>query len=65
MSLQNWRCKRGIALTPKNLQNLQEVRRKSEADKNFGNRYTLVVLDLDNIERGMVISYTGGRNSSH
>jgi WD40 repeat protein len=41
MSLQNWRRKRGVALTPKGLEKLQEAKRKSEAEENFGNRYTL------------------------
>jgi WD40 repeat protein/transcriptional regulator with XRE-family HTH domain len=41
MSLQNWRRKRGVALTPKGLEKLQEAKRKSEVEKNFGNRYTL------------------------
>ncbi|GAB1541457.1 NB-ARC domain-containing protein [Scytonema sp. NUACC21] len=40
MSLQNWRRKRGVALTPKGLEKLQEAKRKSEAEENFGNRYT-------------------------
>lgn len=41
MALQNWRRKRGVALTTKGLQKLQEAKRKSEAEENFGNSYTL------------------------
>ena len=41
MSLQNWRRKRGVALTNRGLQKLQEAKHKSEAKENFGNRYTL------------------------
>ncbi|MEA5507308.1 NB-ARC domain-containing protein [Halotia wernerae UHCC 0503] len=41
MTLQNWRRKRGVALTPKGLQKIQEAKLKSEAKENFGNRYTL------------------------
>ncbi len=41
MTSQNWRRKRGVTLTPKGLEKLQEAKRKSEAEENFGNRYTL------------------------
>lgn len=41
MVLQNWRRKRGVALTSRGLQKLQEAKRKSEAKENFGNSYTL------------------------
>ncbi|MBD2486286.1 NB-ARC domain-containing protein [Aulosira sp. FACHB-615] len=41
MVLQNWRRKRGVALTTRGLQKLQEAKRKSEAQENFGNSYTL------------------------
>ncbi|MBW4616307.1 MAG: NACHT domain-containing protein [Desmonostoc vinosum HA7617-LM4] len=41
MTLQNWRRKRGVALTSKGLQRLQEAKYQSEAKENFGNRYTL------------------------
>ncbi len=41
MILQNWRRKRGVALTAKGLQKLQEAKRQLEAKENFGNRYTL------------------------
>jgi hypothetical protein len=40
MNSQNWRRKRGVVLTPKGLEKLQEAKRKSEAEENFGNRYT-------------------------
>ena len=41
MILHNWRRKRGVALTTKGLQKLQEAKRQLEAKENFGNRYTL------------------------
>ncbi|TBR56862.1 hypothetical protein B4U84_25755 [Westiellopsis prolifica IICB1] len=41
MSLHNWRRKRGVVLSPKGLDRLQEAKRKSEAEENFGKRYTL------------------------
>ncbi len=41
MTLQNWRRKRGVILTSKGLQKIQEAKLKSEAKDNFGNRYTL------------------------
>ncbi len=41
MTLQNWRRKRGVALTTKGLQKIQEAKHQSEAKENFGNRYTL------------------------
>ena len=41
MVLQNSRRKRGVALTTRGLQKLHEARRKSEAQDNFGNSYTL------------------------
>ncbi len=41
MTLQNWRRKRGVALTSKGLQKIQEAKLKSEAKENYGNRYTL------------------------
>ncbi|MCC5634956.1 NACHT domain-containing protein [Nostoc sp. CHAB 5844] len=41
MVLQNWRRKRGVALTTRGLQKLQEAKRQSEAKENFGNSYTL------------------------
>ncbi|BAY73560.1 WD-40 repeat-containing protein (plasmid) [Trichormus variabilis NIES-23] len=41
MVLQNWRRKRGVALTTRGWQKLQEARRKLEAKENFGNSYTL------------------------
>ncbi|MBW4446735.1 MAG: NACHT domain-containing protein [Spirirestis rafaelensis WJT71-NPBG6] len=41
MSLQNWRRKRGVALTSKGLQKIKEAKHNSEAKENFGNRYTL------------------------
>jgi WD40 repeat protein/transcriptional regulator with XRE-family HTH domain len=41
MALQNWRRKRGVALTTRGLQKLQEAKRTSEAQENFGNSYTL------------------------
>ncbi|MBW4629402.1 MAG: NACHT domain-containing protein [Brasilonema octagenarum HA4186-MV1] len=41
MTLQNWRRKRGVALTNKGLQKFQEAKRKSETKENFGNSYTL------------------------
>ncbi|MBW4565304.1 MAG: NACHT domain-containing protein [Mojavia pulchra JT2-VF2] len=41
MTLQNWRRKRGVALTTKGLQKFNEAKLKSEAKENFGNRYTL------------------------
>jgi WD40 repeat protein len=41
MGLQNSRRKRGVALTTRGLQKLQEAKRASEAQENFGNTYTL------------------------
>ncbi|MBH8573401.1 hypothetical protein I8752_10315 [Nostocaceae cyanobacterium CENA369] len=41
MTLRNWRRKRGVVLTTKGLQKLQEAKRQSEAKENFGNSYTL------------------------
>ena len=41
MISQNWRRKRGVALTAKGLQKLQEAKRQLEAKENFGKRYTL------------------------
>jgi WD40 repeat protein len=41
MTLQNWRHKRGVALTKKGLQKIKEAKHQSEAKENFGNRYTL------------------------
>ncbi|MBP5971805.1 NACHT domain-containing protein [Brasilonema sp. CT11] len=41
MTLQNWKRKRGVALTNKGLQKLQDAKRKSETKENFGNSYTL------------------------
>ncbi|MCC5614053.1 NACHT domain-containing protein [Nostoc sp. CHAB 5836] len=41
MTLQNWRRKRGVALTSKGLQKIKEAKHQSEAKENFGNRYTL------------------------
>ncbi len=41
MALQNWRRKRGVALTTRGLQKLQEAKRASEAQENFSNSYTL------------------------
>ncbi|MBE9104067.1 hypothetical protein IQ229_03640 [Nostoc cf. edaphicum LEGE 07299] len=41
MTLQNWRRKRGVALTTKGLQKIKEAKHQSEAKENFGNRYTL------------------------
>ncbi|MBD2775518.1 NB-ARC domain-containing protein [Iningainema tapete] len=41
MGIQNWRRKRGVTLTTKGLQKLQESKRQLEAQENFGNRYTL------------------------
>ncbi|PMB27299.1 NB-ARC domain-containing protein [Fischerella thermalis] len=41
MALQNWRRKRGVTLTTGGLQKLQEAKRTSEAEENFGNSYTL------------------------
>ncbi|MEA5602769.1 NB-ARC domain-containing protein [Nostoc sp. UHCC 0252] len=41
MTLQNWRRKRGVALTTKGLQKIKEAKHQSEAEENFGNRYTL------------------------
>jgi WD40 repeat protein/transcriptional regulator with XRE-family HTH domain len=41
MGLQNSRRKRGVALTTRGLQKLQEAKRASEAQENFGNNYTL------------------------
>ncbi len=41
MALQNWRRKRGVALTTRGLQKLQEAKRASEAEENFSNSYTL------------------------
>ncbi|WP_315790358.1 NB-ARC domain-containing protein [Fischerella sp. JS2] len=41
MALQNWRRKRGVALTTRGLQKLQQAKRTSEAQENFGNSYTL------------------------
>ncbi|MBW4453594.1 MAG: hypothetical protein KME55_13295 [Nostoc indistinguendum CM1-VF10] len=41
MTLQNWRRKRGVALTNKGLQKIKEAKHQSEAKENFGNRYTL------------------------
>ncbi|WP_102207883.1 NB-ARC domain-containing protein, partial [Fischerella thermalis] len=41
MALQNWRRKRGVTLTTRGLQKLQEAKRTSEAEENFGNSYTL------------------------
>ncbi|MBD2514590.1 hypothetical protein H6G93_06125 [Nostoc sp. FACHB-973] len=41
MTLQNWRRKRGVALTTKGLQRIKEAKHQSEAKENFGNRYTL------------------------
>jgi WD40 repeat protein len=41
MSLQNWKRKRGVALTTKGLQKIKEAKHQSEAKENFGNRYTL------------------------
>ncbi|WP_392436056.1 NB-ARC domain-containing protein [Chlorogloeopsis fritschii PCC 9212] len=41
MALQNWKRKRGVALTTRGLQKLQEAKRQSEANENYGNSYTL------------------------
>ncbi|PLZ33454.1 hypothetical protein CBP28_03635, partial [Fischerella thermalis WC559] len=41
MALHNWRRKRGVTLTTRGLQKLQEAKRTSEAEENFGNSYTL------------------------
>ncbi|MCP6758257.1 MAG: NB-ARC domain-containing protein [Fischerella sp. CENA71] len=41
MALHNWRRKRGVALTIEGLQKLQEAKRASEAQENYGNSYTL------------------------
>ncbi|MFN6480031.1 NB-ARC domain-containing protein [Nostoc sp. DedQUE07] len=41
MTLQNWRRKRGVALTTKGLQKIKEAKHQLEAKENFGNRYTL------------------------
>ncbi|AVH65688.1 NB-ARC domain-containing protein [Nostoc sp. 'Peltigera membranacea cyanobiont' N6] len=41
MTLQNWRRKRGVALTSKGLQKIKQAKHQSEAKENFGNRYTL------------------------
>ncbi|MEH2119623.1 NB-ARC domain-containing protein [Nostoc sp.] len=41
MTLQNWRRKRGVALTTKGLQKIKEAKHQSETKENFGNRYTL------------------------
>lgn len=41
MTLQNWRRKRGVALTNRGLQKIKEAKHQSEAKENFGNRYTL------------------------
>jgi WD40 repeat protein len=41
MTLQNWKRKRGVALTTKGLQKIKEAKHQSEAKENFGNRYTL------------------------
>ncbi|MBW4562919.1 MAG: pentapeptide repeat-containing protein [Mojavia pulchra JT2-VF2] len=41
MSRQNWRRNRGVVLTPKGLEKLQQAKHKSEMEENFGNRYTL------------------------
>ncbi|MBN3906819.1 MAG: hypothetical protein HWQ35_09760 [Nostoc sp. NMS1] len=41
MTLQNWRRKRGVALTTKGLQKINEAKHWSEVKENFGNRYTL------------------------
>jgi len=41
MTLQNFRRKRGVLLTPKGLQKLQEAKLHSEAEENYGMRYTL------------------------
>jgi WD40 repeat protein len=41
MVVQNWRRKRGVALTTRGLQKLQEAKRRSETEENFGNSYTL------------------------
>ncbi|MCC5661720.1 hypothetical protein LC608_33210 [Nostoc sp. XA010] len=41
MNRQNWRRNRGVLLTPKGLEKLQQAKHKSEVEENFGNRYTL------------------------
>ncbi|PMB01704.1 hypothetical protein CI592_17455, partial [Fischerella thermalis CCMEE 5328] len=41
MALHNWRRKRGVTLTTRGLQKLQEAKCTSEAEENFGNSYTL------------------------
>jgi DNA replication protein DnaC len=41
MALQNWKRKRGVVLTTRGLQKLQEAKRQSEANENYGNSYTL------------------------
>jgi WD40 repeat protein len=41
MTLQNWRRKRGVALTSKGLQKIKEAKHQSEAKENFGNKYSL------------------------
>jgi WD40 repeat protein len=41
MALHNWRRKRGVILTTKGLQKLQQAKRQSEAKENYGNSYTL------------------------
>jgi WD40 repeat protein len=41
MTLQNWKRKRGVALTSKGLQKIKEAKHQLEAKENFGNRYTL------------------------
>ncbi|WP_026733712.1 NB-ARC domain-containing protein [Fischerella sp. PCC 9605] len=41
MVVQNWRRKRGVALTTRGLQKLQEAKRRAETEQKFGNSYTL------------------------
>ncbi|MDM9385148.1 NB-ARC domain-containing protein [Chlorogloeopsis sp. ULAP01] len=41
MALQNWKRKRGVVLTTRGLHKLQEAKRQSETNENYGNSYTL------------------------
>ncbi|GAB1542432.1 NB-ARC domain-containing protein [Scytonema sp. NUACC21] len=46
MTLQSSKRKRGVTLTTKGLQKLQEAKRESEAKDNYGNRYTLEEMSM-------------------
>jgi WD40 repeat protein/predicted AAA+ superfamily ATPase len=68
MVLQNWRRKRGVVLTNRGLQKLQEAKRKSETKGNFGNSYTLeemsALCELHTSTISKVLNREGGVDKS-